>query len=111
MTAVPGLDITKVAAQRYYAMIETLFAQQKDWVVQRPLQPLLNIAKQAGFSEQSFNECLKNQTVLDGIKEVGDRGGKLGVNSTPTFFINGKKFSGSLTIDDMDKAIAPFLKS
>jgi len=65
--AVPGLDITKVAAQRYYAMIETLFAQQKDWVVQRPLQPLLNIAKQAGFSEQSFNECLKNQTVLDGI--------------------------------------------
>ena len=109
--AVPGLDITKVAAQRYYAMIETLFAQQKDWVVQRPLQPLLNIAKQAGFSEQSFNECLKNQTVLDGIKEVGDRGGKLGVNSTPTFFINGKKFSGSLTIDDMDKAIAPFLKS
>ena len=109
--AVPGLDITKVAAQRYYAMIETLFAQQKDWVVQRPLQPLLNIAKQAGFSEQSFNECLKNQTVLDGIKEVGDRGGKLGVNSTPTFFINGKKFSGSLTIDDMNKAIAPFLKS
>ena len=109
--AVPGLDITKVAAQRYYAMIETLFAQQKDWVVQRPLQPLLNIAKQAGFSEQSFNECLKNQTVLDGIKEVGDRGGKLGVNSTPTFFINGKKFSGSLTIDDLDKAIAPFLKS
>ena len=108
--AVPGLDITKVAAQRYYAMIETLFAQQKDWVVQRPLQPLLNIAKQAGFSEQSFNECLKNQTVLDGIKEVGDRGGKLGVNSTPTFFINGKKFSGGMTIEDIEKQIEPYLK-
>ena len=110
-SALPGLDIPKVAAQRYYAMIETLFTQQKDWVVQRPLQPMLNIAKQAGFSEQSFNECLKNQAVLDGIKEVGDRGGKLGVNSTPTFFINGKKVSGSLTIEDLEKHIAPYLKT
>src|SRR5262249_55150614 len=108
--ALPGLDVNKVSAQRYYAMIDTLFAQQKDWVVRAPLQPLLNISKQAGFSEQSFNECLKNQSVLDAIKETGDRGGKLGVNSTPTFFINGKKFSGAMTMEDMDKAIAPFLK-
>src|SRR6266446_193082 len=34
-------EVAKSAAQRYYAMIETLFAQQRDWVVQRPLQPLL----------------------------------------------------------------------
>jgi protein-disulfide isomerase len=108
---VPGLDINKLAAQRYYAMIETLFAQQKDWVVRAPLQPLLNISKQAGFSEDSFNACLRNQTVLDGIKEVGERGGKFGVNSTPTFFINGKKYSGGMTIEDMEKSIAPFLKS
>ena len=91
-------------------MIETLFAQQKTWVVQRPLQPLLAIGKQAGLTEENFNECLKNQQVLDGIEDVRQRGGKLGVNSTPTFFINGKKFSGSLTIDDLEKNIAPYLK-
>ena len=107
---VTGLDISKVAAQRYYAMIETLFAQQKTWVVQRPLAPLLAIAKQAGLTEQNFNECLKNQQVLDGIEDVRARGTKLGVNSTPTFFINGKKFSGSLTIDDLEKQMAPYLK-
>ena len=108
---VTGLDISKVSAQRYYAMIETLFAQQKTWVVQRPLAPLLAIGKQAGLTEATFNECLKNQQVLDGIEDVRARGTKLGVNSTPTFFINGKKFSGSLSIEDLDKAIAPFLKS
>src|SRR5262245_21089582 len=42
---------------RYFGMIEILFAQQRDWVVQRPLQPLMGIAKQAGLSEQQFNEC------------------------------------------------------
>jgi protein-disulfide isomerase len=107
----PGSEGAKIAAQRYYAMVEILFAKQRDWVVQRPLAPMLAIAKQAGFSEDSFNACLKNQAVLDGIKEVGERGGKMGVNSTPTFFINGKKFGGSITIDDFEKAIAPFIKS
>jgi len=106
----PGSQAAKIAAQRYYAMIETLFAKQREWAVRAPLQPLLAIAKQAGFTEDSFNACLKNQAVLDGIKETGERGGKLGVNSTPTFFINGKKYSGSLEISDLDKALEPLLK-
>jgi protein-disulfide isomerase len=48
--------------------------------------------------------------VLDGIEDVRTRGGKLGVNSTPTFFINGKKFSGGMTIEDIEKQITPYLK-
>jgi protein-disulfide isomerase len=101
----------KAESTRYFAMIETLFAQQKDWVVQKPLQPLLNITKQAGFSEQTFNECLKNQKVLDGIEEVRQRAVKeFAVQSTPTFFINGKKFAGALSIEDLEKVIDPYLK-
>jgi protein-disulfide isomerase len=98
------------ASGRYFAMIETLFAQQKEWVVQRPLQPLLAIAKQAGFSEQSFNECLKNQQVLDAIEDVRMRAQKFNVQSTPTFFINGKLVRGSLTIEEIDKQVASYLK-
>jgi protein-disulfide isomerase len=114
-TAAKGLTADKAqgaGSGRYFAMVETLFAQQKDWVVQKPLQPLLNITKQAGFSEQSFNECLKNQKVLDGIEETRQRAvQKFNVQSTPTFFINGKKFGGALSIDELEKAISPYLKS
>ena len=92
-------------------MIEILFHQQKDWVIQRPLQPLMAIAKQAGLSEQAFNECLKNQQVLDGIEEVRQRAVKFGVQSTPTFFINGKLFRGAVTMPEIEKEIAPYLKS
>ena len=92
-------------------MIETLFPQQKDWVVQKPLQPLLAIAKQAGFTQQSFDECLANQQMLNGIEEVRAAGGqKFNVTSTPTFFINGKIFRGALTLEELDKQIAPYLK-
>src|SRR5947207_7120832 len=31
---------------RYFPLIETLFQKQKDWVVQRPLAPLMTISKQ-----------------------------------------------------------------
>ncbi len=69
------------------------------------------IAKQFGFTEQSFDACLANQKVLDDIQEVRDRAaGKLGVNSTPTFFINGKKLVGDLSIETMAKEIDPYLK-
>src|SRR5262245_27472960 len=53
--------------ERYFAIIETLFDKQKEWLVQKPLQPLLAIARQAGFTEQSFNECLQNKKIQEGI--------------------------------------------
>jgi protein-disulfide isomerase len=97
---------------KYFPLVETLFRTQRDWAVQNPIPPLLNIAKQAGFTKQSFEECLSNQKVLDGIEAVRQRASeKLGVNSTPTFFINGQIHRGDLSLDDLEKAIQPFLKS
>jgi protein-disulfide isomerase len=97
---------------KYFPLLEALFSQQKDWVVQKPLAPMLAIAKQAGFTQQTFDECLANQKMLDGIEESRTRAAqKFGVNSTPTFFINGKIFRGALTPEELDKQMAPYLKS
>ena len=96
---------------KYFPLIDALFSQQKEWVVPKPLQPMLAIAKQAGFTEQGFNECLANQQILDGLKETQNRAAqKFNVNSTPTFFINGKMFRGALTPEELDKQVAPYLK-
>ncbi len=96
---------------KYFPLIETFFSQQKDWVVQKPLQPMFAIAKQAGFTQQSFDECLANQQMLDGIEASRTRAAtKFNVNSTPTFFINGKIFRGALTPEELDKQVAPYLK-
>jgi protein-disulfide isomerase len=97
--------------EKYFDFVEALFQQQSRWAVNRPLPPLLALAKQAGFTEQSFNACLSNQKLLDDIQKVRERAAKqFGVNSTPTFFINGKKYNGALSIEDIEKAIEPFLK-
>jgi protein-disulfide isomerase len=99
------------AKERYFPMVETLFQQQRTWAVQRPLQPLMAISKQAGLSEAGFNECLKNQQVLDGIENVRQRAAnKFNVQSTPTFFVNGKQLRGSTTLAEFEKEMAPYLK-
>jgi protein-disulfide isomerase len=97
-------------SDKYFPMIETLFSQQREWVVQKPLAPMLGIAKQAGFTQQSFDECLANQQMLTALEEGRNRATKLGVNSTPTFFINGKIIRGALTPEELDKQVAPYLK-
>jgi len=97
---------------KYYPLVETLFQQQRNWVVQKPIEPLFAIAKQAGFTQQTFDACLQDQKMLDAIEWVRARGAdKFKVDSTPTFFINGKIFKGALSIEDMAKAIDPLLKS
>jgi protein-disulfide isomerase len=97
--------------EKYFPMVESLFSQQKDWVTQKPLQPMMAIAKQAGFTQETFDKCLANQQMLDGIEASRTRASqKLNVNSTPTFFINGKIFRGTLTVDELDKQLAPYLK-
>jgi protein-disulfide isomerase len=97
---------------KYYPMIEALFAEQKKWAVKEPLPPLLAIAKQAGFTEQSFHECLADKAMLEKIQQVRNRGQqKFKVEATPTFYINGERSSGALTMEEIDKAVAPLIKN
>ena len=97
--------------QKYFALVDTLFKQQATWAVEKPIPPLMTIAKQAGFTEETFNACLANQQVLDGIEKVRSRAVDVfKVSSTPTFFINGERRAGSLTIEEMAKVIDPYLK-
>ncbi len=97
---------------KYMPIVETLFAKQSDWMVKEPLPPLKDIAKQFGVSESQFNECLANQKLLDDIQAVRDHAAqKLGVNSTPTFFVNGKKLVGDVSIDQFAKEIDPYVKA
>jgi len=110
--AAAGFMLARCAGNdKFMPIVETLFAKQPEWMVQQPIEPLRTIAKQFGFTEQSFDQCLANQKVLDSIQDVRDRAAsKLGVNSTPTFFVNGKRLVGDQSIDALAKAIDPYLK-
>lgn len=95
---------------RYFPMVDVLFKQQMQWAAANDAQAaLLQISKLAGFTQESFNACLTNQQLLDDVNAVRERGAELGVNATPTFFINGQKYSGALSVEQMSAIIDSML--
>ena len=98
--------------EKSIALIDVLFASQDKWAVRDPIPALLQISKQAGFTQASFDQCLKDQSLYNNILAMRERGSKdYKVESTPTLFINGKVQKGGASIEELDKLIAPLLKS
>lgn len=96
---------------QYFPMVSMLFKQQEQWAAaQNGRDALLQMSKLAGFTQESFEACLTNQKLLDDVNAVMQKGAKdFGVNATPTFFINGKKYSGEMSVDTMSGLIDSML--
>jgi protein-disulfide isomerase len=97
---------------KFFTMIDVLFDQQRNWAIKDKVVPgLMRIAKQAGFTEQSFEACLKDNKLAQQIYEGAQRGSqKFGVRSTPTIFVNGEPFRGA-SFEELQKVVEPLLKS
>lgn len=110
--AFAGAMIARCApADKFFDVVHAYFRSQSKWLAGGDLKAnMLAIAKGFGFTDQSFDACISNQALFKAISDVRDRGSKFGVEATPTFFINGTKFEGALTIEELDKAITPLLQ-
>ncbi len=106
-----GFMLARCSGDNYFAMVDVLFKQQDSWVaVENVKDALLQISKLAGFTQETFNACLTDQKLLDDVRAVQKRGAdEFKVDSTPTFFINGKTYKGALSIAEMSAIIDPML--
>lgn len=111
--ATAGFMLARCAPEdRYFPLIEVLFQKQQEWAwVQDAVTPLKKISLMAGFTDESFKACLKNQIILDEVNASFERGKELGVTATPTFFINGNKYEGAMTVESFFSVIDSFLKN
>jgi protein-disulfide isomerase len=98
----------ELGADKRDAAVDLLFAQQKNWAfVDKPLDGLTSVLKQAGITQEKVEAVLKDAALYDKVVAVRERANKkFGVSSTPTFFVNGEKYTGEMTIDDFGKIIA-----
>jgi protein-disulfide isomerase len=93
---------------RYLPMIAALFETQQTWAVPGVdgKAKLELIAKQAGFSAETFAQCLADKELFGKIVETRQRANdRFGVDSTPTFFVNGKRLTGEHSLKDFEKAL------
>jgi protein-disulfide isomerase len=93
---------------RFYAFAEMFFADQAQWVAADDANvALARLAALGGMSRSEFDACLKNTALENRILQQRLVASKnLGVEATPTFFINGTKFAGAPTVAEFDKVLS-----
>ena len=93
---------------RFYAFIDTFFADQDKWVQASDFQAALGrLAELGGMSKTAVDACLKNTSLENQILQGRLTAGKqLGVDATPTFFVNGTKFTGAPTVEQFNKLLS-----
>ncbi|THD47638.1 MAG: DsbA family protein [Bradyrhizobium sp.] len=87
------------------AMIDKLFADQNDWAFRD--EPIERLRRETGLSPEDFLACVKDKTLFDGVSAIHDSAAaRFGVDSTPTFFINGRRMDGEPQLEQFDQALA-----
>lgn len=75
------------------------------------IRRLKGFARDLGLDEQKFSSCLDSHTYARKVREETEEGQRLGVRSTPTFFINGRKVEGAAPLDTFKNIIDEALKA
>ena len=88
-------------------MLNLLFSQQMKWVTSNnPIEPLKKYSKFAGMNEKQVDTCLKNEEMLNSVRNEQEKANNLyKIKSTPTFFIDGVKIEGNMGFEYMSKII------
>ncbi|KFI26760.1 thiol-disulfide oxidoreductase [Haematobacter massiliensis] len=94
---------------RYYGFSKTYFAKQRDWAGSDDpavvAENLRGIARAGGLNDEQVNACLNDQATAEAlVKAYSERAQADGINSTPTFIINGEKHN-NMSLADMKAAL------
>lgn len=95
MAAVASLCANDQSSNHFWKMHDAMFANQES------LDPdgLKKTAAKIGLKAETFEKCLSENKFLDQVKADIEGGKKIGVKSTPTFFVNGQLISGAQPIE------------
>lgn len=74
-------------------------------------EALSQLATKLHLNPNQFGDCLKSDSARLAVQKNLNEAKKLGIDSTPTFVINGKLFRGALSFEDFKAAVDQELKS
>lgn len=87
----------------FFGYIDTFYAAQGQWSrASNPISALANLAKLGGMSQTKFEACLKDvetQNVI--LQQRLEASNEFKVQATPTVFVNGERYGGGMTLDQM----------
>jgi protein-disulfide isomerase len=94
----------------FWKMYDVLFQNQQDITLDNLKEKAQGAAHDAGLDVDKFNACFDNKSAADAVKADQEEATALGVRSTPTFFVNGRKVEGAVSYETFKDAIDQALK-
>ena len=93
--------------RNYYPITDLLFERQRSWAfVDKPLDAMRDLLRQAGFDRAKFDAVLADQALYDQVNRVqAGAMNVLSVRTTPTLFLNGDRYVGALPADVFDEIV------
>lgn len=99
-----------VDERRYPGVIQVLFKTQDNWARSSdPVAELKKIGQLAGLGEEAFQSCLQSEALAEGILAQRQAGSAAGVQSTPTFQIEGQIYPGSRSLEEFSEILDPLI--
>ena len=96
--------------EKYFKLLHAFMMRQNEWVSQQVrLDKIFKIGKSVGLSTAQMRACLNDKKLVEGLREVKQRGREFGVFGTPTFFVNGEQLRGIVTLKELKAKIDPLL--
>ena len=95
---------------KFFGMLDILFKQQSKWArASDPGKALQQLARMGGISSGRFKACMENEELINMILSTRLEGSKkFGVNSTPSFIVNGNKHS-AMSMEEWDELLVEYL--
>lgn len=91
---------------KFWEMHDKLFENQNAWSNSTKAKDIfVTYAKDLGLDAEKFAKDFDSQAVIDRIAQDKGDGDALGVDATPTFFLNGVKYNGQTTVDALSSAL------
>lgn len=106
--AMPAARASEAASiqGKFWEMYNMLYEKQKDWDSSSDPKTIFTAyAKEMGLDLVKFAADYDSDAVKNIINNNYKGGAKAGINSTPTFFVNGKKINGPASYEDFKKII------
>lgn len=103
--------VAEGAGTAYNDVLTAYFATASQWsAAENPRKAIFDIAQQFGYTEEKFEEILKDEDLFKAVEAVRTQAiDDFGVQGTPSFFINGRKLETQYSIENLSKEIDALL--
>ncbi|HQS18505.1 DsbA family protein [Reyranella sp.] len=96
---------------KYFGVLDIIFRGQPQWATAAdPLAELAKPLRIAGMGENEIKACLANEAMSNAVIKDYQGGEAMGVNSTPTLFINGQLYRGARSVEELDGVLGKLAK-